>query len=65
MKHAIIAQVCLGRGKRGESIRAINTANGEDITSSITYMTLRKAYGDHFYCRYWEEDDHELPPHTD
>lgn len=21
--------------------------------------------GDHFYCRHWEEDDHELPPHTD
>jgi len=22
-------------------------------------------FGDHFYCRYWETDDHELPPHTD
>ncbi len=46
MNNAIIAEICLGQGKRGESIRAYNTANGEDITSEITYMTLRKAYGD-------------------
>lgn len=46
MNNAIIAEICLGQGKRGESIRAFNTATGEDITSTITYMTLRKAYGD-------------------
>ena len=46
MNTAIIAEICLGQGKRGESIRAFNTATGEDITSTITYMTLRKAYGD-------------------
>jgi hypothetical protein len=22
------------------------------------------SYGDHFYCRYWEEEV-DLPPHTD
>mgnify|MGYP006281893865 CR=1 FL=1 len=40
----IIAKVAIGQGKKGQSVRAINTANGEDITSEITYMTLSKAY---------------------
>ncbi len=43
---AIIARVAMGRGTKGESIRAYNAATGEDITSSITYMTLRKAFHD-------------------
>lgn len=41
---AIIAEIKLAPGKRGESPRAINTANGVDITKEITYMTLSKAY---------------------
>ncbi len=44
MNNAIIAQVAMGRGIKGESIRAFNAATGEDITSSITYMTLRNAF---------------------
>ena len=64
MKHAIIAQVCLGHGKRGESIRAINTANGEDITSSITYMTLRKAYGDQMWLSNESGKWRQVPQHT-
>jgi MoxR-like ATPase len=44
MNTAIIAEVCLAAGKRGESVRAFNTANGADITSEITYMTLSKAF---------------------
>ena len=40
----IIAKVAIGQGKKGQSVRAINTANGADITSEITYMTLSKAY---------------------
>lgn len=40
----IIAKVAMGAGKKGQSVRAINTANNEDITSEITYMTLSKAY---------------------
>jgi len=44
MKNYIIAKVAIGAGKKGQSVRAINTANNEDITSSITYMTLSKAY---------------------
>ena len=41
---AIIAEIKLAPGKRGESVRAFNTATGADITSDITYMTLSKAY---------------------
>lgn len=41
---AIIAEIKLAQGKRGNSVRAFNTATGEDITKSITYMTLSKAY---------------------
>ena len=22
-------------------------------------------FGDHFHCRHWETDDHEIPSHTD
>lgn len=44
MNTAIIAEVCLAAGKRGESVRAFNTVNGADITKEITYMTLSKAY---------------------
>jgi len=44
MNTAIIAEVCLAAGKRGESVRAFNTINGADITSEITYMTLSKAF---------------------
>ena len=40
----IIAKVAIGQGKKGQSVRAINTANGADITSEITYMTLSKAH---------------------
>ena len=40
----IIAKVAMGQGKKGQSVRAINTVNNEDITSEITYMTLSKAY---------------------
>ncbi len=34
----------MGAGKKGQSVRAINTTTNEDITSEITYMTLSKAY---------------------
>jgi MoxR-like ATPase len=44
MNTAIIAEVCLAAGKRGESVRAFNTVTGADITKEITYMTLSKAY---------------------
>lgn len=44
MKNFIIAKVALGKGTKGESVRAINTATNEDITSTITYMTLSKAF---------------------
>lgn len=44
MNTAIIAEVCLAAGKRGESVRAFNAITGEDITKEITYMTLSKAY---------------------
>lgn len=40
----IIAKVGMGNGKKGQSVRAINVANNEDITSEITYMTLSKAH---------------------
>ena len=43
-KAATIVKVAMGAGKKGQSVRAINTANNEDITSEITYMTLSKAY---------------------
>lgn len=41
---AIIARVAMGQGKKGTSVRAINNATNEDITSEITYMTLSKAF---------------------
>ena len=44
MKNFIIAKIALGKGTKGESVRAINTATNEDITSTITYMTLSKAF---------------------
>ena len=34
----------MGQGKKGQSVRAVNVATNEDITSEITYMTLSKAY---------------------
>jgi MoxR-like ATPase len=34
----------MGQGKKGQSVRAINAATNEDITSEITYMTLSKAH---------------------
>ena len=34
----------MGQGKKGMSVRAINNATNEDITSEITYMTLSKAF---------------------
>ena len=40
----IIARVAMGQGKKGTSVRAINNATNEDITSEITYMTLSKAF---------------------
>lgn len=40
----IIAEVTMGQGKKGVSVRAINTSTGEDITRDITYMTLSKAH---------------------
>lgn len=40
----IIARVAMGPGKKGMSIRAYNNATDEDITSDITYMTLRNAF---------------------
>lgn len=40
----IIAKVGMGQGKKGQSVRAINAATNEDITSEITYMTLSKAH---------------------
>lgn len=40
----IIAKVGMGQGKKGQSVRAINVATNEDITSEITYMTLSKAH---------------------
>jgi MoxR-like ATPase len=42
--NTIIAKVAMGAGKKGQSVRAINTTTNEDITSEITYMTLSKAY---------------------
>lgn len=44
MKKVIIARVAMGQGKKGTSVRAINNATNEDITSEITYMTLSKAF---------------------
>jgi len=44
MNIAIIAEVCLAAGKRGESVRAFNTVSGADVTKDITYMTLSKAF---------------------
>lgn len=41
---SIIAKIALGQGKKGQSVRAIDVATGNDITSEITYMTLSKAY---------------------
>ena len=49
MNNAIIARVAMGRGTKGESIRAYDAATGEDITSGITYMTLRKAFHDEMW----------------
>lgn len=40
----IIAKVGIGQGKKGQSVRAVNVATNEDITSEITYMTLSKAH---------------------
>lgn len=40
----IVARVEMGKGKKGNSVRAINSSTNEDITASITYMTLSKAY---------------------
>lgn len=41
----IIASVKIAQGKRtAGSVRAFNIATGEDITRTITYMTLSKAY---------------------
>ena len=42
----IIARVEMGYGKKkgSQSVRAINAATNEDITSEITYMTLSKAF---------------------
>lgn len=40
----ITARVEMGKGKKGSSVRAINNATNEDITSQITYMTLSKAH---------------------
>lgn len=42
--NAIIAKVAIGAGKKGQSVRAIDTKTGEDITTQITYMTLSKAH---------------------
>ena len=64
MKQAIIAQVKLGHGKRGESIRAYNAATGEDITSSITYMTLRKAYSDQMWLSNESGKWRQVPQNT-
>lgn len=38
------AVVGLGASKKGQSVRAYDLSTGEDITSTITYMTLSKAY---------------------
>ena len=43
-KHTIIAEIKMAPGKGGSaSKRAFNAATGEDITKTITYMTLSKA----------------------
>ena len=44
MSKFTIAKVAMGAGKKGQSVRAIDTATKQDITSEITYMTLSKAY---------------------
>lgn len=39
-----IVMVQWGKGAKGSSVRGINATTKEDVTSTITYATLRKAY---------------------
>lgn len=49
MQKSIIARVAMGPGKKGMSIRAYNNQTDEDITNTITYMTLRNAFHNGMY----------------
>lgn len=44
MTYPIIAEIAMGQGKKGQSIRAIIKSTGEDITRQIAYVTLSGAY---------------------
>ena len=44
MNYPIIAEIAMGSGKKGQSIRACIKSTGEDITRSIAYVTLSGAF---------------------
>lgn len=44
MNYPIIAEIAMGQGKKGQSVRAIIKSTGEDITRQIAYVTLTGAH---------------------
>ena len=44
MNYPIIAEIAMGVGPKGESVRAIIKGTGEDITRSVAYVTLSGAF---------------------
>lgn len=44
MTYPIHAEIAMGQGKKGQSIRATIKSTGEDITRQIAYVTLTGAY---------------------
>lgn len=44
MTYPIHAEIAMGQGKKGQSIRATIIATGEDITRQVAYVTLTGAY---------------------
>ena len=44
MNYPIIAEIAMGKGPKGQSVRAIIKGTGEDITRTVAYVTLSGAF---------------------
>lgn len=44
MNYPIIAEIAMGQGTKGQSVRAIIKGTGEDITRTVAYVTLSGAF---------------------
>jgi MoxR-like ATPase len=64
MNNYITARVEMGKGKKGTSVRAINIITNEDVTASITYMTLSKAYKANMWLSNESGKWRQVPPNS-